>query len=788
MSKKILIALLFSFSLFAQNQQNMEQYAREIYQKTGLGNRVPFEHFQAGYYRYLEGKRNGEFRKPVITFVNFNIHNGQKRLFLTDVSGSGAGLVFESYVGHGVNSDSGGNSVDFGNVPESKKSSLGFFKVAEDYTGKYGYSLRVDGLSDQLNGNARSRAIVFHPSHYSTLKVIESMGRMGNSWGCFTIPYAYRDSLFAAIKNGTLLYAFHSSMDTPRISAEGLVEVAMADNSPSGLSVTPGDELPTLSDMYEYEGNSSLMAQGLAGDHMGLSPGEGIDGMNSIDYDGDGEPDGFDPLNPNAEQNGDAPYHGSKDFEACQSYANKKWDQVAGSNPSDTYKGSWPDLESKISRSENIHFSAAQAAGENHLGKVRECAAVSYVADPSNFELDNPNQQQTYKSADGKIECQYLNAEVVDYSSCKNLVDTHNKFLKEEQQMYANQKDSYQASGEKQVAGLQDNINIQGNSALVASALTAEAKGIAAEREAFQKARIEAMTTAVAAMPTYRSLLQKCNEKHQQNPDVGVADYANFTKTIPDLKLSVPSLKNPCPAALGRLNISYLQNRKAKEQAMKVIEELGGKVTTLQGQQETLGKRSKEMGSVGNANGVDYDNMKLKALNEVNAAENDESELQKLKGSSDTSYNTAYKTYRAPTSLNTNFASGRRKEIYSDSGFNSNAYLSQLKNNSFKFFKSAAKDKPQKVLKFMKSYGLSLDDIEFAYRAGKISKERRDFLMAKLKGRVGTSNRERQVDFPSLRSTKKGKSDYQIEKNKGRDLFEIISHRYLKQNHLFSSY
>ena len=132
-------------------------------------------------------------------------------MYIVDVSGNGARLIFASHVGHGVNSDDGGNSVVLEMYLNQKSHQLGFLKVAETYQGKYGYSIQLMALSGDEPSNARGRAIVFHTSHYSTIKVIQSYRRMGNSWGLFYCSPFLRTDIFDTINGGTLLYAFHDS-------------------------------------------------------------------------------------------------------------------------------------------------------------------------------------------------------------------------------------------------------------------------------------------------------------------------------------------------------------------------------------------------------------------------------------------------------------------------------------------------------------------------------------------------------------------------------------------------
>ena len=46
------------------------------------------------------------------------------------------------------------------------KAALGFMRTAETYNGDNGYSMRLDGMENGFNNNARPRAIVMHGSDY----------------------------------------------------------------------------------------------------------------------------------------------------------------------------------------------------------------------------------------------------------------------------------------------------------------------------------------------------------------------------------------------------------------------------------------------------------------------------------------------------------------------------------------------------------------------------------------------------------------------------------------------
>jgi hypothetical protein len=87
-------------------------------------------------------------------------------------------------------------------------SSLGMVRVAETYYGTYGYSVRLDGLDPIYNDEVRSRAIVIHPSDYSTEDFVNTYGYTGRSWGCPAIDPDISDDLIDTIANGALILKY----------------------------------------------------------------------------------------------------------------------------------------------------------------------------------------------------------------------------------------------------------------------------------------------------------------------------------------------------------------------------------------------------------------------------------------------------------------------------------------------------------------------------------------------------------------------------------------------------
>lgn len=136
-----------------------------------------------------------------ISVINFAQSSKEARFYIIDMN---SGSVWPIHVAHGKGSDPDhdGYATKFSNVSGSNATSLGFYKVAETYTGSHGLSAKLDGLSS-TNSNARARAIVIHQADY----VQEKSVIQGRSWGCPAIAPENRSKVLAALKGGSLLYA-----------------------------------------------------------------------------------------------------------------------------------------------------------------------------------------------------------------------------------------------------------------------------------------------------------------------------------------------------------------------------------------------------------------------------------------------------------------------------------------------------------------------------------------------------------------------------------------------------
>lgn len=156
--------------------------------------------------KYYDRNYGSLRNKDVITLIDMSKHSSKKRFFVVDMN---SGRVKSYYTSHGSGSDRNhdGYAERFSNTPNSKMSSLGFYKTAETYHGKHGYSLRLDGLSS-TNSKARSRAIVVHGADYVSNSYVRSQKKTGRSWGCPALDRKYSKKVIREIKGGSLLYIF----------------------------------------------------------------------------------------------------------------------------------------------------------------------------------------------------------------------------------------------------------------------------------------------------------------------------------------------------------------------------------------------------------------------------------------------------------------------------------------------------------------------------------------------------------------------------------------------------
>ena len=148
---------------------------------------------------------NVVWRRDIVGVADFARPSSLPRLHFANLEN---GTVRSFYVAHGRGSDPehDGWLKNFSNIPGSEATSRGGYLTCEWYNGKYGTSIRLEGLEGD-NSNALDRAIVMHPASYAAPSHITRWGKLGRSEGCFAMaPEQFNEALWH-LSGGRLLYA-----------------------------------------------------------------------------------------------------------------------------------------------------------------------------------------------------------------------------------------------------------------------------------------------------------------------------------------------------------------------------------------------------------------------------------------------------------------------------------------------------------------------------------------------------------------------------------------------------
>jgi hypothetical protein len=145
------------------------------------------------------------WRKEIVGIADFAQPSWKPRFHLANFED---GSIRSYLTAHGKGSDPqhDGWLKNFSNVPGSEATSRGAYLTCEWYKGKYGTSVRLEGL-DPDNATALDRAIVMHPAWYVDQAMIAKWGKIGRSQGCFALSdEAFLDTLWR-LSGGCLLFA-----------------------------------------------------------------------------------------------------------------------------------------------------------------------------------------------------------------------------------------------------------------------------------------------------------------------------------------------------------------------------------------------------------------------------------------------------------------------------------------------------------------------------------------------------------------------------------------------------
>jgi hypothetical protein len=153
----------------------------------------------------LDSHRGSIRHRDVIGVVDFSMDSGHSRFHLVDLMNG----TYESHAvahGRGSDPDHSGFVEMFSNQFGSYASSNGTYITAGTYEGKYGHSMKVQGL-DWTNNNAESRAIVIHNAWYAEPDMIAQHGKLGRSEGCFAFSRESQWRVMDRLADGRMIFA-----------------------------------------------------------------------------------------------------------------------------------------------------------------------------------------------------------------------------------------------------------------------------------------------------------------------------------------------------------------------------------------------------------------------------------------------------------------------------------------------------------------------------------------------------------------------------------------------------
>jgi hypothetical protein len=152
-----------------------------------------------------------QVKKPLLYFVDYGLPSTEPRGYVFDMD---VLKVVDGpfMVAHGRGSASPRQAIPtrFSNVPNSYATSLGLYLAQETYgfSGKAAgrsyrsIGLKLEGVSEGFNDNARARKVVAHGAPYVT------PSRAGRSEGCPAIEQSRARRLLPALANGAMVFLF----------------------------------------------------------------------------------------------------------------------------------------------------------------------------------------------------------------------------------------------------------------------------------------------------------------------------------------------------------------------------------------------------------------------------------------------------------------------------------------------------------------------------------------------------------------------------------------------------
>lgn len=144
--------------------------------------------------------------RDAIYLVDFDRHSSQPRLYRVNLQ-TGDVQAFRTAHGRGSDPAHTGFAQRFSNTPDSHASSVGAYVTAGMSSGvQYSENVLLEGM-DPTNSKARERAIIVHAADYAEPDYLAAHGKLGRSYGCFSLSSRDLAVLRPAMDKGRLLFA-----------------------------------------------------------------------------------------------------------------------------------------------------------------------------------------------------------------------------------------------------------------------------------------------------------------------------------------------------------------------------------------------------------------------------------------------------------------------------------------------------------------------------------------------------------------------------------------------------
>lgn len=179
------------------------------------------------------------WHEDYVGIADYGLRSSEPRFHFVNLQ---AGTVESYRVSHGDGSDPehDGWLNHYSNVHGSHCTSKGTYATFGWYTGKYGTSIRLEGL-DETNNNALDRAIVMHRAKYAEPSFLDKWGVLGRSNGCFAMSDADFKLALLQLGGGRVIHA-----DSYGLQPNGDVTAPPKPPEPMPPEPKPADTLETL--------------------------------------------------------------------------------------------------------------------------------------------------------------------------------------------------------------------------------------------------------------------------------------------------------------------------------------------------------------------------------------------------------------------------------------------------------------------------------------------------------------------------------------------------------------